>query len=112
MGPGAGGNICTFPTKAPVGKELVIEFVTMQCLPPDNTQVCIELDIATVAGSVGVQHHFGPVQILGSAYANQAVRIYADPNTSIFFVVSRSSGTFGISRGVESELRSTGRLRA
>ncbi len=93
MGPGAGGNICTFPTKAPVGKELVIEFVTMQCLPPDNTQVCIELDMATVAGGVGVTHHFGPVQILGSAYSNQAVRIYADPNTSIFFVVSRSSGT-------------------
>src|SRR5207237_786477 len=88
---GVGSNICSFPTKVPLGKELVIEFISIEGVVPDNLQEFTEFDVATVAGSVGVTHHFPPVPISHAftSFTSEMVRIYADPNTSILLVAVR-----------------------
>lgn len=70
----------------PVGKTLVIEFVSTACFSNTTGSVVGALSLLTTVGGVLAQHRLAPGQpdIFGTIIANQQTRIYADAGTTIF----------------------------
>jgi len=82
----------------PAGKRLVIEFVTAQGTVPSGEFPEFKL-VATVGG-ISAEHSLltSPMSQSGSLVrfeASEVVRIYADPGTTVTFLVRRPNGAAG-----------------
>ncbi len=82
-------DLLSFPV--PSGKRLVIEYVSIECLVPQNVAaIPLDIRLSSVVNGVVAQYFFAPAILPPVSWiVNQTTRIYADGGT----VVSISSGT-------------------
>ena len=78
---------------APSGQELVIEYVSGDCLT-GSTGRAMDIKVVTIAGGVPLDHHFNDPAIGAGSALNfgQQTRIYADPGTKVIFVPALLTG--------------------